>query len=77
MHVDSQDPATAIGHKENGSHSQTQKTVISQEGFPQLVEVVLSKVVDGAKGIAVYCRAGCHRSDTAARMVEDPAWGWV
>ena len=32
------DLATSIGHKENGAYAQTQKVVVGQSGFPELVQ---------------------------------------
>ena len=63
------DPATAIGHGEDGRSAQTQKIVIGQPNFPQLIHDLCKLVADGDRQLAIGCRPGCHRADTAARFL--------
>ena len=74
-----------IGHRENGTHPNTQKSVFKQEGFVPLVQEMVQWIIevtlyapcdDGddrfynqGVGIVVECNHGCHRSDTVMRKV--------
>lgn len=65
------DWSTVVGKGENGSHPQTTKTVVSQDGYFELIHKVADEVLSGARKVALCCNWGCHRSDTARRHVVD------
>jgi len=67
--------ASAIGHKQDGSHAQTQMVVISQDGFVDLmIDSISSCCHDDRLDVLVFeCRTGHHRSDTSCRMFESIA----
>ena len=67
------DPSVVVGHQENGSHPQTQRAVYSQAGFPNVIIDSLLKFESGVDMLALGCTHGWHRSDTAARALEDIA----
>jgi len=67
-HALTKDPSTTIGHGENGTFDQTQKTVIAQDGFPKLMKDLVELADRGISGFLLGCRTGCHRADTSARF---------
>ena len=65
------DPATSIGHGEDGTHLQTQRVVFGQGRFLEVMKgLVESVVTDRHTVIGLGCRQGIHRSDTCARTLE-------
>ena len=64
------DPSKTIGHKENGLHAQTQKTVMSQSGFVNACKDIVIEVANHKSSVLVLveCQHGFHRSDTVGRM---------
>jgi hypothetical protein len=63
------DPATSIGHKEDGSHKQTQQVVFMQKEFANVMETLIYAVYDDPKIKVVIpkCRTGYHRADVISR----------
>ena len=65
------DPATSIGHGEDGTHVQTQRVVFAQGRFLEVMkDLVESVVTDRHHVVGLGCRQGIHRSDTCARALE-------
>ena len=75
-----------IGHHQSGRNSHTQRQVFKQEGFPGLIEWIVSWILDfcvwpqqnvgnrmdsGGLGLVLWCNHGWHRSDTAMRKVQE------
>ena len=75
-----------IGHHQCGRNSHTQRQVFKQEGFPGLIEWIVSWILDfcvwpqqnvgnrmdsGGLGLVLWCNHGWHRSDTAMRKVQE------
>jgi hypothetical protein len=75
------DPGTVVGHKEDCSHPRTQQVVMSQAGFPDLIEFGLRAAsglepdaglngVDGSNKMLFACRSGWHRASTVGKTME-------
>ena len=75
-----------IGHHQSGRNSHTQRQVFKQEGFPGIIEWIVSWILDfcvwpqqnvgnrmdsGGLGLVLWCNHGWHRSDTAMRKVQE------
>ena len=52
-HLLAKDPSKTIGHKENGLHAQTQKTVMSQSGFVNACKDIVIEVANHKSSILV------------------------
>ena len=65
------DPAAAVGHGQNGEFPQTQMSVFGQKGFLDFIQQLFQRVEEGKCKLAIGCRQGMHRSDTAGRALED------
>ena len=58
------DPMTGgIGHKEDGAFHQTQKAVMTQDGFPGCIEWFIDQIKSGCRRCVGKCHRGCHRID--------------
>jgi hypothetical protein len=78
------DPGTAVGHKEDYMYPRTQQCVISQRGFPDLIEVCLRIAcglepmiglngTDGSNKMFMMCRSGFHRASVVGKIMESYA----
>jgi len=68
------DPGDAIGHKQDCTAPLTQRTVIAQHNFPEIVEYILSEMLTRkVSKFMVHCKTGYHRASTVTAMVEDYA----
>ena len=70
------DPASVVGHGENGLTPQTQKMVIGQPGFVDLFLRLFDLITGASDGntytkIVECCTRGVHRSDTLCRFLEN------
>jgi hypothetical protein len=75
------DPGTVVGHKEDCEHHRTQQVVMSQAGFPDLIEFGLRAAsgfepetglngVHGSNKMLFVCRTGFHRASTVGKTME-------
>ena len=75
-----------IGHRQSGRNENTQRQVFKQQGFPGLIEWIVSWILDacvwpqenvdnrmdsGGLGLVLWCNHGWHRSDTVMRKVQE------
>ncbi|CAK0841546.1 unnamed protein product, partial [Prorocentrum cordatum] len=65
------DTSGAIEHQENGNAAQTQRTVMSQEGFEQVCKDIVNAVWNVQKQqilALAMCQHGFHKFDASARQ---------
>ena len=66
------DPAQRMGYGETGEYANTQRVVMSQDGWPRVITDGVRKIVEDRKSIQIYgCNKGCNRADTSARTLAD------
>jgi hypothetical protein len=77
-------PGTVVGHKEDYMYPRTQQVVISQSGFPDLVEFSLRAASglepgiglngkEGSNKMFMKCRSGFHRASVVGKTMESYA----
>ena len=70
--------AGGVGWDENGTYANTQRLVIEQENFPEVIEDLTTFLLtvilkNGGGGLVVECNHGQHRSDVVSRWLESAA----
>ena len=72
------DPASRVGHKEDGKYPQTQRAVVGQSNFVELILFLVCLAFGGARDIErayskfyVHCRTGFHRASTCGAFLAE------
>jgi len=63
------DPYHHVQHQQDGKHHDTQVCVFSQDGFSEVMRMLLDEVWRNGQ-ITLHCSKGLHRANVTARMLE-------